>query len=77
MGRSPIPILLTKDGIPLFGDPYEFKYGKADLVREGKDAAIITTGGMVYRAVQACEKIERKRSGSPSFKYFLSERLGY
>jgi len=23
----------------------------------GKDAAILTTGGMVYRAIQACEKL--------------------
>jgi transketolase len=60
MGRSPIPILLTEEGTPLFSDPYEFKYGKADLVRNGKDAAIITTGGMVSRAVRACEKLREK-----------------
>ncbi len=61
MGRSPIPIVLTEEGIPLFGDPYEFTYGKADLVRDGQDAAIITTGGMVYRAVKAWEKLKEKR----------------
>jgi len=60
MGRSPIPILLTEEGASLFGDPYEFKYGQADLIRDGKDGAIISTGGMVYRAVQAWEKLKEK-----------------
>jgi transketolase len=57
MGRSTIPIILTDEGTPLFGALYEFRYGQADLVRDGKDAAIITTGGMVYRAIQACQKL--------------------
>jgi transketolase len=60
MGRSPIPILLKEGGTPLFGPPYEFRYGHADLVRDGKDAAIITTGGMVYRAIQAYEELREK-----------------
>jgi len=60
MGRSPIPILLTEEETPLFGPSYEFRYGHADLVRNGKDAAILTTGGMVYRAVQAWQKLREK-----------------
>lgn len=60
MGRSPIPILLTEEGNPLFGTSYEFRYGQADLVRDGKDGAIITTGGMVYRAVQAWQRLKEK-----------------
>jgi transketolase len=60
MGRSPIPILLAEGGTPLFGPPYEFRYGQADLVRDGKDAAIIATGGMVYRAIQAYEQLKEK-----------------
>ena len=60
MGRSPILILLTEEGTPLFGSPYQFQYGHADLIRNGKDAAIITTGGMVYRAVQAWQKLREK-----------------
>jgi transketolase len=57
MGRSTNPILLDDKGTPLFGASYEFRYGHADLVREGKDAAIITTGGMVFRAIQAYERL--------------------
>ena len=60
MGRSSIPILLTDEGTPLFGSSYEFRYGQADLVRNGKDAAIIATGGMVHRAVQACQILREK-----------------
>ena len=56
MGRSPIPTLLTENGMPFFSAPYEFQYGKADVIRDGKHGAIITTGGMVYRAVQAWEQ---------------------
>jgi transketolase len=60
MGRSPIPILLTEGGTPFFGPLYEFRYGRADLVRDGKDAAIITTGGMVHRAIQAYQQLKEK-----------------
>ncbi len=60
MGRSPVPILLTEEGRPLFDNPYEFRYGRADLVRDGKDAAILTAGGMVHRAIQAWQKLRER-----------------
>ena len=60
MGRSPIPTLLTEEGTPLFSLPYEFRYGYADLLRNGKDAAIITTGGMVYKAIQAWDNLKER-----------------
>jgi transketolase len=60
MGRSPVPIILSEGGPPLFGGSYEFGYGQADLIRNGKDGAIISTGNMVYRAVQAWEKLKGK-----------------
>jgi transketolase len=60
MGRSPTPAILTEEGVPFFGSSYEFQYGRADLIRNGKDGAIITTGGMVYRAIQAWQKLREK-----------------
>jgi transketolase len=60
MGRSPIPAIFTEDGVPCFATPYEFQYGKADLIRNGKNASIITTGGMVYRAVEAWRRLKEK-----------------
>jgi transketolase len=58
MGRSPIPVILDLEGKPLFGGDYRFEYGKADLVRPGTRAAIVTMGSMVYRAVAAWEKLK-------------------
>lgn len=60
MGRSPLPILLTEGGTPFFGKSYEFRYGRADLVRTGKDAAILTMGGMVYKALQAWQRLREQ-----------------
>jgi transketolase len=60
MGRSPVPIILSEGGTPFFGGSYEFGYGQADLIRNGKDGAIISTGNMVYRAVQAWQKLKEK-----------------
>jgi transketolase len=60
MGRSPIPAILTEDGALCFATPYEFQYGKADLIRNGKHASIITTGGMAYRAIEAWKKLKEK-----------------
>jgi transketolase len=60
MGRSPVPIILSEGETPLFGGSYEFRYGQADLIRNGKDGAIISTGNMVYRAIQAWQKLKEK-----------------
>ncbi|MGQ9647710.1 MAG: transketolase [Thermodesulfobacteriota bacterium] len=60
MGRSPVPIILSEGGTPFFGGPYEFRYGQVDLIRNGTDGAIISTGNLVYRAVQAWEKLREK-----------------
>jgi transketolase len=60
MGRSTLPVLLTNGGTPLFGTPYEFRYGQGDLIRDGKDGAILTNGGMVHRAVQAWQKLKER-----------------
>ncbi len=60
MGRSPVPVILAEDGKPFFANPYQFQYGKADLIRNGKDGAIVTTGGMVYRAVEAWRKLKER-----------------
>jgi len=60
MGRSKFPVITREDGTPMFGDGYDFKYGKADLVREGDEAAIISTGTMVHRAVKAADVLAGK-----------------
>jgi transketolase len=59
-GRSKLPVITGENGEPLFGGDYEFRYGAADVVREGADAAILTAGGMTYRALAAWEKLKEQ-----------------
>ncbi|MCS7201693.1 MAG: transketolase [Dictyoglomus sp.] len=58
MGRSALPIITDENGNPFFGGDYKFIYGKMDKIRDGDKGAIITMGSMVFRAVQAWEKLK-------------------
>ncbi len=60
MGRSKLPAIFSEDGRPFFAEDYEFQYGKADLVRQGKAAAIISMGSMLQRAIRAWEILKEK-----------------
>jgi transketolase len=61
MGRSKMSMIAVADGSrPLFGGDYQFVEGRADLVREGDDAAIIAIGPMLHEAVKAHELLKRK-----------------
>jgi transketolase len=60
MGRSKVPVLTTEEGKPFFAGNYRFSYGKADLLRNGRDLAIMTSGHMAYRAVTAWEKLRKE-----------------
>ncbi|MBC7077091.1 MAG: transketolase, partial [Synergistales bacterium] len=57
MGRSKVPVIVRKDGSPFFADDYTFRYGATELLRDGSDGAILAMGTMVYRAVEAWEKL--------------------
>jgi transketolase len=57
MGRSKLPVIPDEAGEPLFGKDYEFRYGKADLVREGNDGTIFCMGHMAHRALKAWEAL--------------------
>ncbi len=59
-GRSKWPVIRTEDGKLFFANGYRFVYGKMDVVREGKDGAIITYGGMVDRAMKIREIMRKK-----------------
>jgi len=60
MGRSKLPVITDLNGNPFFAGDYRFEYGKADLVRPGNRAAILTMGSMVHRAVAAWEKLKQQ-----------------
>lgn len=58
MGRSIIPVILDENGRSFFGEDYEFKYGKMDIIRNGKDVAVISTGNMLAHALKGCEMLK-------------------
>ncbi len=60
MGRSGQPIIVDEEGTPLFGSGYRFVYGKADVLRRGEGATIITYGQMVHRAIKAWEMLRNE-----------------
>jgi len=60
MGRSSQPIILKENGGIFFGEEYSFEYGKADTVREGEMATIISYGQMLHRAIKAWEILSKK-----------------
>jgi len=60
VGRAVNPIITDMNGKPFFWDDYVFEYGKADILREGADAAIITMGSLAYKAVKAHEMLKEK-----------------
>ncbi len=60
MGRSKTPIIVSEAGEPYFGENYEFEYGSADIIFSGRDAAIITMGQMLSRAIIARQILKKK-----------------
>ncbi len=53
MGRSKIPVVTDEKGEPFYAGGYVFRYGAVDLLRKGDDGAIIATGHMAGRALEA------------------------
>ncbi|MFA5064963.1 MAG: transketolase family protein [Dehalococcoidia bacterium] len=51
LGRSKTPVVYTSG--------CNFKLGKADVLRDGTDAAVIATGIMVYKALEAADTLEK------------------
>ncbi|MBC7328938.1 transketolase family protein [bacterium] len=59
--KGPVYLRLGRPDIPiLFDDSYEFKIGKANVIKEGKDVSIFACGLMVWQALQAVELLEKE-----------------
>jgi len=57
MGRSKCPIITDTEGKPFFGDDYEYRYGRMDVIRRGEKLALVTAGNMAWIALEAWEKL--------------------
>jgi len=63
MGRSKMPVLTRADGSgPYYDGSVGFEPGRADLIREGSDGAILAVGPLVLEATLAHDII-RERTG--------------
>jgi transketolase len=60
---GPVYMRLLRGQVPVVLDPttYRFEIGKARLLREGKDVAIISTGLMTARVLEAAATLEREK----------------
>jgi len=57
---SPVYVRLARMNSPVvFGDDYEFEFGKARIIRKGSDIAIISTGMMLVQARAAAEMLAK------------------
>lgn len=59
---GPFYVRVSRSATPLFYKPgtCNFKIGKGSVLREGKDAAIVACGIMVYEADKACQILEQE-----------------
>lgn len=44
----------------LFGEDYEFHFGKADKLRDGNNITIVASGTMLFDAVKAADRLEQQ-----------------
>ncbi len=60
--RAPVPDILTEDGKPFFGNGYEFKKGKDDVIRKAPASGgyVVAFGEALYRALDAVIALQEK-----------------
>lgn len=59
--EGPYYIGLHREKFPrVHSEDYKFALGKASVLHEGKDAAIIAIGSMVWKALQAAKELEKE-----------------
>lgn len=58
---GPVYVRMPRKSRPdIYKEGYEFKLGKADIIKEGKDVTIISTGTMVYESLVAANELEEE-----------------
>ncbi|WP_206734045.1 transketolase family protein [Bradyrhizobium nanningense] len=58
--QGPVYMRLLRGQVPVVLDEYDYKFelGKAKLIREGKDALVISSGIMTMRALEAAQTLK-------------------
>ena len=57
---GPVYLRFGRLAVPVFHqEDYQFRIGKGEVIRDGKDVAIIANGLMVYEAIQAAEELAK------------------
>jgi transketolase len=55
---GPIYLRLTRQNLePVHDAAYQFRFGKADVLRPGNDVSILATGGPLWNALEAARKL--------------------
>ena len=58
--EGPVYLRFGRLAVPVFhAEDYKFEIGKGEVVKEGKDVAIIANGLLVYEAIQAAEELAK------------------
>jgi len=57
--RSATPFILNENGDNFYGEDYRFTAGRDEVVREGKDGYIVSYGEMLYRSLDAVERLRK------------------
>ena len=60
MGRHKFPALTKEDGTAFYDKNYQYKYGRSDVIREGKDLTVAASGAMIIEALKAIELIKER-----------------
>jgi transketolase len=56
--RNPLYLRLTRQNLePVHDEKYQFRFGKADVLRAGTDVSILATGGTVWNSLEAAKKL--------------------
>ena len=58
--NGPVYLRFGRLAVPVFhAEDYKFQIGKGEVLKEGKDVAIIAIGLLVYEAIQAAEELAK------------------
>ena len=59
--NGPVYLRFGRLAVPVFhAEDYKFEIGKGEVIRQGKDVAIIANGLLVYEAIQAAEELAKE-----------------